>query len=328
MINGLSSQCYSPTKSQQDEQVRVEEFIHSVPKCIAYFTSSPDEQIQDQQVYSTYSLQSGRISKGTCLFDSEYLLLSDLINFSLKNGYGIIIRMRPRLGSDHRTSQVSTARQEFIRLITSFDSLSTERILLIEPEAQLSSYWLGAYVSLNVFYRSSIGTELSLLGFPVLSPQHLNSFTYQGHYHETATASTTISEWHSQLKTVAQKEFSYYLHLSVRAFFIQRFSSCFMVDLPKLSNDSLHIPSDFQNSPLQISKVEQISSFFSTCSSFNLPTIKGYWQPKDFSDSFRSYMRWLLNSAYPAINIRREIGVQRIRAQFQMFHTILFETPD
>ena len=57
----------------------------------------------------------------------------------------------------------------FFNLVSSLDDYHCQRILLIEPEVQLSSYWLGVYASANIFYRSSIGTELLMLGLPAIS---------------------------------------------------------------------------------------------------------------------------------------------------------------
>ena len=328
VIKGFSSQAYSSAESESNEQLRVEEFIRYHPKCLAYFTSSPDEQTQDIQKYPAHSLQSGELSRGSSLFSDEYEMLSDLVEHSRQNDYGLIIRMHPRLGSEKRSLQVSTARKSFFCQINSLDKESKERILIIEPEAKLSSYWLGAQATVNIFYRSSIGTELSILGFPSISPQHLDSFTYQGHYHETAMAPASIVEWHQQIQSVLVQGFSYYLHLAVRGFFIQRFSSTFVVDTAEACKD--FVPSTSKESfiSLQIPNVEELCMFVEACSSFSLPKEKGYWNLSDYIPGWKSYMRWLLSTAYPALGVSRSIAVHKIRVQSKMFHNALFESFD
>ena len=326
VIKGLSTQAYSSAHSDLPEQKRVFDFLHKYPNSLAYFTSSPDEQSESEYQYDSYSIQSGQLSKGIDLFSDEYALLTDLIEYSLRSDYGLIIRMHPRLGSERRSTQISSARQHFLSQVNSLDQSAKDRILLIEPEAKLSSYWLGAHSAVNIFYRSSIGSELSMLGFPSISPQHLNSYTYQGNYYETATAASTIVGWHNQIDLVVNKEFSYYIHLAVRGFYIQRFSSTFRVDP---SNNSILTSLNSNNGPIasfDTTDRNDISDFFTSCSSFSLPRIKGYWSLQDYMSPWKSYMHWLLNSAYPQLDISRKLAVRLARIQSQQFHQALFDS--
>lgn len=326
VIKGSSFLAYSSAKSDHSEQNRINQFLSCHSKCLVYFTSSPDEQILTDHKYDSCSLQSGLISKGIDLFSDEFEMFSDLIQYSIHNGYGLIVRMHPRLGAEHRSTHVSSAREQFFRRLESLDDLSAKQILLINPEVQLSSYWLGAHASVNIFYRSSIGTELLMLGLPSISPQHLNSYTYQGNYYETSVAPTNKVAWHHQIDLVAQEGFSYYLHLAVRGFYIQRFASAFRVDSDvnpsKLSVYSNDNSSDFVGSL----HPNEVSQFFTACSSFSLPQIKGYWSLSDYMPSWKSYMHWLLYTALPQLDVPRDVATRVIRVQSRMFHCALFDS--
>ena len=325
VLQGSSSQAYSSAKSESLEQTRVHNFLKDHPKSLVYFTSSPDEQSSNEHEYNTYSLQSGQLSHGIDLFSDEYELLSDLINLSINSGYGLIIRMHPRLGSESRSTQVSTARECFFNLVSSLDDYHRQRILLIEPEVQLSSYWLGVYASANIFYRSSIGTELLMLGLPAISPQHLNSYTYQGNYYETSIAATSISAWHKQIHSVVTQEFSYFVHLVVRGFYIQRFSSTFRVKAGVKTTTASSMSCSDTSSLFSNTNHDEICEYFGVCSSFSLPRIKGYWSLNDYMSPLMLYLRWLLSSAYPQLEIPRHIANRIIRTQINKYHHSLFD---
>jgi len=319
VIGGQSSQAYSTGRSDQACLQEVSQFIARQEKTLVYYTSSPDEQFGNLENYPEELLQNGLLSKGIRLFADEFVVITDLCHFAQLNGYGLVVRLHPRLGSESRSAEVSTARKEFIDLLTSFQNACVNSILVIPPEMPVSSYWLGAQGSVNIFFRSSIGLELSMLGFPAISPNHLDSYTYQGMGYETSDPPITIDLWHKKIKRVSESGFAYYVHAAVRGFYMHRFSSTFTIDNSELSGTFGGFPECELEYAFPSIDQARLARYVKASSSFALPQINGYWSLVDYLGPWRDYMRWLKREAYPNLDIVRETAQRKLLVQANIF---------
>ena len=320
IIKGDSAQAYSSSSSDPYFQELVKSYMAKYNMSLVYYTSSPDEQYMNTQVYSDHMLQGGRISRGIRVFGDEYELIRDLLEFCSLNKYGLIVRMHPRLGSDHRSSQTSSSRKDFIDILDNFQTNSDFRPLTILPEVKLSSYWLAAHSSVNVFFRSSIGNELSMLGLPTISPNHLDSYTYQGMAHETSTAAHCFDDWHKMLHSSVKSRFTYFVQYAVRGFYIQRFSSTFRIQsVPEVVSE-ITDADEWSENIISCADTDRLQSFIGSGSSLGIPRISGYWPYSMYRQSLVGYLNWLLNVVYPSLGVDREVVAPIIRVQFQKYH--------
>lgn len=319
VIDGQSSQAYSTGYSDQSSLQDISRFISRQVKTLVYYTSSPDEQFGNLELYPDRLLQNGLLSRGVRLFADEYQMIIDLCSFARSNGYGLIVRLHPRLGSESRCAEVSTARNVFMDLLSSLRYDFDNSILIIPPEMPVSSYWLGAQGSVNIFFRSSIGLELAMLGFPAISPNHLDSYTYQGMGYETSDLPTTIDSWHEMINRVSESGFAYYVHSAVRGFYMQRFSSTFTIENSNLSRKTTHgCEHDLTYAFPSIDR-SVLVEFLQASSSFALPQLRGYWPLSDYIEPWKDYMRWLKHYAYPKLGISRETSRRKLFVQANMF---------
>jgi hypothetical protein len=302
MLCGLSSQAYSSSDSSPEVRAEVESYTKNYKHTIVYYSSSPDEQPIHFPDLHPYELQTGLISSGSAIFDNEFICIENLFYFCRKHNFGLIIRLHPRLGIEKRSRKESTSRATFLNLISHLNKDSHFCGKIILPECHLSSYWLGGIASLNVFYRSSIGMELMLLGFPVISPHHMNSLTYQGSYMESYINPATVEDWHQAILRALQKGFVYYLHLAVRAFYFDRCSSSFVIGTCVNSGD-VSVNCKQHREDLSLESDSDIFGYIVACSSLRLPRRAGYWDASDYANSFVHYLRWLKNKAYRQIGL-------------------------
>jgi len=321
IIRGESFLAYSTASSDKGEQVKIINYAERHRRTITYYTSSPDEQYVKSSQYDNYYLQAGLLTHGSALYKDEYDLLSDLLVFCEEGNRALIIRLHPRLGHEKRSGRISSSLIRFHEVIERFCSSSEYKPLVIAPETNVSSYWLGSKSEVNIFFRSSIGLELSLLGFPAISPNHLDSFTYQGMAYESAIAPKSSEEWFLQINEIASRRFSYYLHLCVRSFFIQRISGLFCMDRKPVLSKIIDI-SRMSNQFLSPDNGEALACFIDASSSFSMPTINGYWRPDDYRKPLHEYLRWLSQDVYPTLGVSAQDRRDILLAQFTEFSSL------
>jgi len=322
IIRGESFLAYSTASSDESEQAKIIKYAERHRRTITYYTSSPDEQFGNSMQYDNYHLQAGLLTHGSALYKDEYDLLLDLLAFCQESNRALIIRLHPRLGHEKRNGRISSSLIRFYEVIERFCSSSEYKPLVIAPDANVSSYWLGSKSEVNIFFRSSIGLELSLLGFPAISPNHLDSFTYQGMAYESAIAPKTSDEWFLQVNEIAKRRFSYYLHLCVRSFFIQRICGLFCMDTkPALSK--IIDTSKMSNQFLSPDNVAVLASFIGASSSLSMPTINGYWRPDHYLKPLHEYLRWLSQDVYPALGVSAKDRRDILLAQYTEFSSLL-----
>ena len=158
----LNSNCpwsYSPPLD--NSQIRSQD-TQPQHKTIAYFTSSPDE-LQSIETRSRYfSPYKNTVEP---LFSNEFEFLEFVLRqVALDPKLHIYVRMHPRLGIENRVRHQSTARDRYISLLSQYRVLLEGRMTVYEPESLVNSFQLGLSCNLSLYWWSSMGFELSLLG--------------------------------------------------------------------------------------------------------------------------------------------------------------------
>lgn len=334
ILSGKSNQMFSPGKSTNVSLVdKLNHYTSKFSKNIIYYTSSPDEQLNEEFIYPFKSLQSGAISKGIVLYDLETDFLRDVIKFCISNDIGLVIRIHPRMTSRHDCVLPSG-----LTAIT--EALSediNQHCLVVNPEDQISSYWLASLADLSLFYWSTIGIELMMLGFSALAPNAANSYTYYGypfmHNAPALTPDAFFQEVHSILLSGSP---NYLLASAVRSFSIECLASQFIVPdyfclfgfrfkfyfrrgfLPWLNISKL--PS-YAGSIVtsRSSSSTCVTDLIQNCSSLKLPHRMGYWLHNDYKPVVESYIHWLSTRVHPELGISESITIKLLKGHLMNY---------
>jgi hypothetical protein len=161
LIKRKSSQIYSP---RGDKALRLS-LVPFGSRYITYFTSSPDELRNSDSISS---LEPLFLKTRRSLFADEFEVIRYLSRFCTQHQLNLVVRIHPRLGLEARSGY----RFESPSLV-SFIALEQElapraNITFIHPDSPICSYSLGRYSLANVFWWSSIGIELAMLGAPCM----------------------------------------------------------------------------------------------------------------------------------------------------------------
>jgi len=136
-------------------------------KKIAFFSSSPDE-LQSIETRSRYF--SPYQNSMAPLFASEYEFLRFVLDQTILDPeLHIYVRLHPRLGIEKRSDCHSSARELYIDLLSEYRVLLGGRLTVYEPESLVNSFQLGLSCHLSLYWWSSMGFELSLLGARTLT---------------------------------------------------------------------------------------------------------------------------------------------------------------
>ena len=157
LVKRSSSQMYSP---RGDKSLRLK-ILPPHTRYITYFTSSPDEL---RSSTSIFALEPLYLKNSVTLFESECDVIRHLAGFCATEGLVLVVRLHPRLGREQRSGFLhqSSALQVFTSLQQELSHLS--HVVFIQPETPVCSYSLGLDSLVNVFWWSTIGIELAMLG--------------------------------------------------------------------------------------------------------------------------------------------------------------------
>ena len=323
ILSGQSNQMFSPAKSTNISLVdKLNAYTSKFSKNIIYYTSSPDEQLNENFAYPFKSLQTGGISKGIVLYEHESDFLRDVIQFCISNKIGLVIRIHPRM-----TSKQDCVLPSGLAAITEALSVDvSQHCLVVNPDDQISSYWLASLGDLSLFYWSTIGIELMMLGFSALAPNAANSYTYYGYpFMHNAPALTSNAFFKQVYSTVVSGSPNYLLSSAVRSFSIESLASQFIVPdyyclfgfqfkfylrrgiLPWLIiSRSQSYEKSLTTSHFSCSLC--VLDLIDNCSSLRLPQKMGYWLSPEYKPIIKNYTKWLFENVHPALGISKTLS--------------------
>lgn len=176
-------------------------------------------------------------------------------------------------------------------------------VLLLQPEDKTSSYWLAAVSDLSVFFRSSIGIELNLLGIHSVCPNHLDSSTYQGYPYQLGSLSFSHEDWFFKVFSAVlnSNEPNYLIHQAVRSFYISNTSYLFSINNSTVSLTNIGSSETLEG----ISAINRVSSYIECGSSVEVPQNRGYWSQGEYICPTIDYLRWLDMNFYSKLSIGR-----------------------
>ena len=201
LVKRNSSQIYSP---RGDKGLRLK-ILPPHTRYIAYFTSSPDELRSSDSILS---LEPLFLKDSVSLFETECDVIRHLAGFCANEGLVFVIRLHPRLGREERSDfrHESSALEVFASLQLELAHLS--HVLFIQPESPICSYCLGRDSLANVFWWSTIGIELAMLGAPCMPALADHPSGLGIRYHCFADQfPRTIDAWDTHLSMLIAKPF-------------------------------------------------------------------------------------------------------------------------
>jgi hypothetical protein len=137
-------------------------------KVISLFTSSPDELVGQQIVFSHAKLNISHLSN-PIFMDQDDWVASTIRHFSLKDtSASLVIRFHPRLAADNRGLLDAPYFEEYFKNLISLCKLFPN-ILLVHPSHKISSYLIGFKSCFILNGWSTIGMELAAKGCKVLN---------------------------------------------------------------------------------------------------------------------------------------------------------------
>ena len=318
ILSGQSNQMFSPAKSTNIGLIdKINDYTSKFSRNVIYYTSSPDEQLNEEFVYPFNSLQLGAISKGIVLYEREPDFLRDVIKFCISNNIGLVVRIHPRM-----TPRPDCSLPSGLNAITQALSVDLrQHCLVVNPEDQISSYWLASLGDLSLFYWSTIGIELMMLGFSALAPNAANSYTYYGYpFMHNAPLLTPDAFFQHVHSTLVSDSPNYLLASAVRSFSIECLASQFIVPdyfclfgfqfkfylrrrfFPWFNSSKQNTFDQAFVSKGPRSSI-RVNDFIDNCSSLRLPSKMGYWHKDDYASPVVSYIKWLSRSVYPSLGI-------------------------
>lgn len=170
IVLASTSQSYSPSIHDWDSESCLANYLSRKRRSIAYFSSSGDEIASAEIAFKSSGVHYHQKQK---LFDNELDCVEKLSKFCHDNGHGLVIRLHPRLCRTSRESYVSSSYESWTDLIS--DLSSKYDIFTVLPQDQINSYHLGLRVKAGVYWWSSMGVELGMLGAIMLPAVYDNS---------------------------------------------------------------------------------------------------------------------------------------------------------
>jgi len=314
LIKRSSTQAFSPSNIDTDSFSSIRKYSAQYNKTICYFTSSPDEQIHDDFLYPSDLLLNNKISQGSDLYSLETDFLSDVLEFAIAHDFGVIIRIHPRMNPQGK-STLPSGLSDIQKVLSRFPS---NRFLAVDPQVSISSYALASVASLNLFFWSTIGIELSILGFYALSPNSRNSFTYFGypfmHGQSLSSASQFFLYLERSLNDLSGLPDRTYW--AVRGFFIEHAASHFLLR-HRFTHPRFSISFRLRRGFFPWLQLSSFTNFTSSlrlpvggsvfkqivlsASSIQYPKYMGYWKNEDWQPHLVEYRKWLDDYALPAL---------------------------
>lgn len=229
-----STHSYSPSNNRY-LNLTIEQVF---PQCknkkrYVYYGNSPDELQSitiNAKLLNAYSI----LRQNTKPFKDEFENLHCLIKHAEKTPSDtFFIRTHPRLGKDHRGLGTSFSKNEYIERIKNMEP--PENVILIYPEEDIPSYWLGCWCNGILSFRGTMPLEMNLLGYtPLIGSSDLGTInsTIDVHAYESRRSR---EEWSKCLSSLENDYLEGQLNEFVREFYYSR--TLGTIDLSKLTHD-------------------------------------------------------------------------------------------
>jgi hypothetical protein len=271
----------------------------SVP-VVTFFTNSPDEEISSDLAYEYFNRVRARRLQTSRIVDSELESLKRAAMVCKRLGCNLVVRLHPRLSSEHRSNFVSDQLEPFISGVAGIKDAMVSwgsgtfvpEIYLINPDAEINSYRLAQESAFSITSRGSMPFELGLLNLPVVG---IRSDLYRIHAWSTMLFELANSfQYFEQNPTGGIPVFtpeSQGILISEFWFYRSFGTVCFGKELP--DNDSGTYTTSFLQS------IELGSSLFTHTSEDNFQA--NFYSNQTEVSNLVSYQKWLTDFAMPAI---------------------------
>lgn len=210
---GASGHVYSPALSH--DTIKLIAKIHAwksfnpAAKVFTAFTSSSDESVADSISLRYQNIDVDHLSSP--IFNNHDDWIASICDFFKNNitDSFLIIRAHPRQGSDHRGLPESPSFSSLIEILDRYSDCIN--ILTIQPNSDISSYYLGLCSDYILNGWSTIGFELSLMGKPVIGSFHssLCGSSYSFISKPCFYSSKSINQYHQLLISASCGVLSY-----------------------------------------------------------------------------------------------------------------------
>lgn len=314
LIRRSSTQAFSPKSDDGKAYLNAREYASSYEKTICYFTSSPDEQLHDNFSYPNDALLGSEITRGFDLYACEAEFLADVLEYASRFGLGVIIRIHPRMNPEGKQVFPSG----LLEIHEAVSRYPENRFFVLEPQTAVSSYTLALLGRVNLFFWSTIGIELMMLGFVAMSPNARNSYTYYGYPFMHGDHPRVREAFFARLSECIDNPVGEFdgLYWAVRGFFIEHAASHFLLR-QRYEPASYSISCRLRRGVLPWLVIKKLPGFTSSirlwsfgpvfrqivasASSVQYPKYSGYWTESDWSSDLLNYKQWLKDYALPAL---------------------------
>ena len=317
IIVGGTNQSFSIAGIPKDEaKTKIQRYISEHGSVICYFTSSPDEESIDMH-YADNLCERSKIRKGIQNFSNESELLTSICKYCKENNKGLIVRFHPRMGARNRVSS-QAHRSSGLEILSNVIEEVYPETLIIEPEDPISSYWLASQEINALYFKSSIGIELCMIGITAFSPNGADSLSNTGYPFQVNSLPSTKKGWFDFVSNqIQQEDVSYYsVYSAVRAFYISQCCDRFTVKGEvEGSEDHLLPPSDD----------EFVYESIVKRSSIQLPKYRGYWTGEDITYEALSYLKFLSGVVHPSMGMNKGRSKEIMKRQVEHLETIRYK---
>lgn len=153
---------YSPSKSLEKDILNNLD-LKKDRKTIVAYPSSPDEV---EAILKSYKNRGLLLEKTEDAFSNQFEWLDELISFTENSSnFQLIIRLHPRMASNHREKWGCVAATEFQDKYAK----TYQHVKIIWPEENISSFDLAEIADVVTVSWSSMGIFMARLGIPVVS---------------------------------------------------------------------------------------------------------------------------------------------------------------
>ena len=156
----------------------------SLGKYICYMTSSSDE-------ISSFVR--------SCTYDQQLIDLKNLLLWSAKHSFRVVVRHHPNLGTIGRPNEASL-------FLDAVHSLNSPNLLIIDPHQDVNTYRLAYGASFTLSPQSTLSIDLPLLGFNTIVPDYS---PYAPFYHHVLNIDSISSFTPAQLEVFAYENIRY-----------------------------------------------------------------------------------------------------------------------
>ena len=164
-IAGQSAFSYSPSISDWSRLAQRPDHILNINRkdYALLLTSSLDEFVSTNYLSECLSI---KLPGKQQIFDDQTSWIEESISHAIENEYQLVVRLHPRMCSDHR---VKVDSQYFHTLQKRLSRYASPFVHIVWPSQPISTYWLILWSRINMISWSTVGLDAARLGAHVIS---------------------------------------------------------------------------------------------------------------------------------------------------------------